>query len=95
MEQEIEIHSAVGMQGVRKLHATFYNAQRERMIELELAPEQVWSLIQGGVTRATAIVYEKVPEPVDHTNRCGHCGQPLRDCCYTCPSGPHEDMCGF
>lgn len=31
----------------------------------------------------------------DHTNRCGQCGQPLRRCCYTCPSDPHDDMCGF
>lgn len=31
----------------------------------------------------------------DDENRCDHCGRPLRTCCYTCPSGPHEDMCGF
>lgn len=30
---------------------------------------------------------------VDEDNRCGYCHAPLRTCCYTCPTGPHEDMC--
>lgn len=29
----------------------------------------------------------------DDANNCHHCGEELRDCCYTCPAGPHDEPC--
>jgi hypothetical protein len=56
-EQQIEIHSAVGMQGDRKLHFTIYDEQRRPLVETELDPGQIWGMLNGGVVRAQAEVY--------------------------------------